>query len=97
MSVTETGDTVLAAHAAEVSCAGRRAAQPHARSSYLLAAGPLTDMIGEGMTILRLPGANQIQQATRLATEDDTSVVSGFFTVTVRPWQVMMQAQAISR
>jgi uncharacterized protein YndB with AHSA1/START domain/uncharacterized protein YciI len=66
-------------------------------AGYLLAAGPLTDMAGDGMTILRLPGANQIEQATRLATEDDTSVASGFFTVTVRPWQVMMQAPAVSR
>ena len=29
-----------------------------------------------------------------LATEDDVSVAQGFFSVTVRPWQVMMQAWA---
>jgi hypothetical protein len=44
------------------------------------------------MTILRLPGAGQLGEATRLATEDDASVAGGFFAVTVRPWQVMMTA-----
>jgi hypothetical protein len=45
---------------------------------------------GKGMTILRLPGAGRFAEATRLATEDDASVADGFFTVTVRPWEVMM-------
>jgi uncharacterized protein YciI len=44
------------------------------------------------MTILRLPGARRLAEATRLATEDDASVAGGFFTVTVRPWEVMMGA-----
>jgi uncharacterized protein YciI len=61
-------------------------------AGYLVAAGPLTDVPGEGMTILRLPGAGQLGRATELATKDDSSVASGFFTVTVRPWQVMFQA-----
>jgi uncharacterized protein YciI len=65
-------------------------------AGYLVAAGPLTDAPGDGMTILRLPGANQIEQATRLATQDDISVTGGFFTVTVRPWQVMMHAPPAS-
>ena len=30
-----------------------------------------------------------------LATEDDVSVAQGFFSVTVRPWQVMMQAGSV--
>jgi len=59
---------------------------------YLVLAGPLGDAAGEGMTILRLPGAGRFAEATRLATEDDASVADGFFTVTVRPWQVMMGA-----
>jgi uncharacterized protein YciI len=59
---------------------------------YLVLAGPLGDAAGEGMTILRLPGAGRFAAATRLATEDDASVAGGFFTVTVRPWQVMMGA-----
>ncbi len=43
------------------------------------------------MTILRLPGPDQLSTATRLATEDDVSVAVGFFAVTVRRWQVMMR------
>jgi uncharacterized protein YciI len=58
---------------------------------YLVAAGPLTDADGEGMTILRLPGPDQLGTATRFATEDDASVAAGFLAVTVRPWQVMMR------
>jgi uncharacterized protein YciI/uncharacterized protein YndB with AHSA1/START domain len=57
---------------------------------YLVAAGPLGDAAGEGMTILRLPGPDAIAEATRLATEDDLSVARGFFTVRVRPWQVVL-------
>jgi uncharacterized protein YciI len=60
-------------------------------AGYLVAAGPLTDVPGEGMTILRLPGTGQLGRATELATKEDSSVASGFFTVTVRPWQVMFQ------
>jgi uncharacterized protein YciI len=57
---------------------------------HLVAAGPLMDRPGDGMTILRLSGSDQLDQAKRLATEEDTSVASGFFTVTVRPWNVML-------
>ena len=57
---------------------------------YLVAAGPLTDQPGAGMTILRLPGPDRLPEAIRLATEDDASVVAGFFAVTVRPWQVIL-------
>jgi uncharacterized protein YciI len=63
-----------------------------AEAGYLVAAGPLPDGPGEGMTILRLPGEDRMAQATRLATEDDLSVASGFFTVEVRPWRVVMHA-----
>jgi uncharacterized protein YciI len=59
-------------------------------AGYLVAAGPLVDAAGEGMTILRLPGTGRLSAATRLATEDDTSVSAGFLAVTVRPWQVLM-------
>jgi uncharacterized protein YciI len=58
-------------------------------NGYLVAAGPLADQPGAGMTVLRLPGAGRLDEATRLATEDDRSVAAGFFEVTVRPWQVM--------
>ena len=60
-------------------------------AGYLVAAGPLADADGEGMTILRLPGTGRLGDATRLATEDDSSVASGFFSVTVRPWRVVMR------
>ena len=69
--------------------------QRMASQGYLVAAGPLPDEDGAGMTILRLPGAGRLAEATRLATEDDASVASGFFTVTVRPWQVMLNAPAL--
>jgi uncharacterized protein YciI len=64
-------------------------------AGFLVAAGPLADTDGEGMTILRLPGAGQLGTATRLATEDDVSVSVGFLAVTVRPWHVIMH-QAVS-
>jgi len=62
-------------------------------AGYLVAAGPLADEPGAGMTILRLPGAGRLDDAVRLATQDDASVTGGLFTVAVRPWQVMMQAE----
>ena len=65
-------------------------------AGYLVLAGPLVDRDGEGMTILRLPGAGRLAEATRLATEDDISVATGFLEVTVRPWQVMMRAELSS-
>jgi uncharacterized protein YndB with AHSA1/START domain/uncharacterized protein YciI len=57
---------------------------------FLLAAGPLTESDGEGMTVLRLPADAGLAEATRLAMEDDRSVATGFFIVDVRPWQVMV-------
>lgn len=56
-------------------------------SGYLVAAGPMLDEPGAGMTILRLPGAGRLDEVRRLA-EVDTSVSSGLFHVQVRPWQV---------
>lgn len=61
-------------------------------AGYLVAAGPLPDAEGEGMTILRLHGTGQLGLATRLATEDDISVAAGLLSVTVRPWHVMLHA-----
>lgn len=58
----------------------------------LVAAGPLLDAAGAGMTVLRLPGANRLDEARDLATKADASVANGFFVVDVRPWQVMLQA-----
>jgi len=61
-------------------------------AGYLVAAGPLPDAAAEGMTILRLLGRGQLGLATRLATEDDTSVSGGFLAVAVRPWHVVLHA-----
>ena len=61
-------------------------------AGYLIAAGPLADEAGAGMTVLRLPGTDQEGLATVLATNDDASVREGLLSVTVRPWQVMMTA-----
>ena len=57
---------------------------------------PAAQEPGAGMAILRLPGAGRLAEATRLATEEDASVVTGFFTVTVRPWQVMLTGSALA-
>ena len=61
-------------------------------AGHLVAAGPLADEPGHGMTVLRLPGAGQLAQATKLATQEDKSVAAGLLAVTVRPWDVIMQA-----
>jgi uncharacterized protein YciI len=53
----------------------------------LIAAGPLTDVAGEGMTVLAAPS---LREAIRLANVDDQSVVNGILQVTVRPWHVVM-------
>lgn len=60
---------------------------------YLVAAGPMLDEMGAGMTILRLPGEGRLEEAARWARTKDLSVKAGFFEVTVRPWQVMMSAE----
>ena len=65
-------------------------------AGYLVAAGPMTDAAGDGMTILRLPGADQLAAATTLATQDDASVAGGLLAVTVRPWRPMMRAPSWS-
>jgi uncharacterized protein YndB with AHSA1/START domain/uncharacterized protein YciI len=59
-------------------------------AGYLVAAGSLADEPGAGLTILRLPGADGMDEAIRLATTDDVSVVSGLFAVQVRPWNVKL-------
>ena len=53
----------------------------------LVAAGPLPDEPGNGMTVLAVP---DLDTATRLATQDDQAVVSGVLEVQVRPWHVVM-------
>jgi uncharacterized protein YciI len=53
----------------------------------LVAAGPLLDEDGAGLTIIE---ADSEDDARLIATEDDESVVNGVLTVTVRPWRVVM-------
>jgi uncharacterized protein YciI len=53
----------------------------------LVAAGPLLDADGAGMSIIE---ADSEEDARLIATEDDLSVVEGVLTVTVRPWRVVM-------
>ena len=103
--MSEEGDTWVALlhRPADPSLAGAVFADPRfadhvaflrrmGEAGYLVAAGPLADRPGEGMTVLRLPGPDRLEEATRLATVDDASVASGFFTVEVRPWSVVMHA-----
>jgi uncharacterized protein len=61
--------------------------QRRSAAGELVAAGPLLDVRGSGMTILDV--ASQ-EEAVRLATVDDRSVATGVLDVAVRPWQVMM-------
>jgi uncharacterized protein YciI len=58
-----------------------------AAAGELVAAGPLSDVPGSGMTVLDVA---DLDVATRLATEDDQAVLSGVLQVRVRPWQVVM-------
>jgi uncharacterized protein YciI len=58
-----------------------------AEDGSLVAAGPLGDADGEGMTVLRV---TSLDEARRLAEEDDRAVAGGVLRVTVRPWHVLM-------
>ncbi len=53
----------------------------------LVAAGPLGEGSGEGMTVL---AASSLEAARRLAETDDQSVLAGVLTVDVHDWQVAM-------
>jgi uncharacterized protein YciI len=58
-----------------------------ADAGQLIAAGPIDDDSGDGITVLEL---DDLDEAIRLATEDDAAVAAGLLTVTVRPWRVVM-------
>jgi uncharacterized protein YciI len=58
----------------------------------LVAAGPLTDEDGAGMTVLRVTSDHGDVDVEELATTDDLCVAGGFLSVTVRPWQVRFTA-----
>lgn len=57
-----------------------------AAAGDLIAAGPLTDVDGDGMTVIR---AESLPAATELA-QSDASVRAGVLTVRVRPWRVVL-------
>ena len=65
------------------------------QAGLLVAAGPLPDQDGAGMTVLRSSGDPDADEVHRLATEDDRSVAGGLLTVRVRPWRVMFSAQVV--
>jgi uncharacterized protein YciI len=53
----------------------------------LVAAGPLPHDPGQGMTVLDVAS---LDEAERLATQDDGAVVAGVLSVTVHSWHVVM-------
>jgi uncharacterized protein YciI len=61
--------------------------QRRAEAGELIAAGPLPDQDGSGMTVLEVTDQSE---AERLAREDDLSVSGGLLEVTVRPWRVLL-------
>jgi uncharacterized protein YndB with AHSA1/START domain/uncharacterized protein YciI len=58
----------------------------------LVAAGPLPDEPGSGMTVVRVPEGDDADMHD-LATRDDLSVVQGVLEVEVRPWDVRFTGQ----
>ena len=62
--------------------------QRRLEAGELVAAGPLADGDGEGMTVLRVAS---LDEAERLARSDDQSVVQGALAVRVRPWLVRLE------
>lgn len=57
---------------------------------FLVAAGPLPDTPGAGMTIVRTSSKDSARRLVRAAQLDDGSVTSGLLDVRVRPWRVML-------
>jgi uncharacterized protein YciI len=57
-------------------------------AGLLVAAGPLPDLPGAGMAVVRSPGSPDADEVLRLATEDDRCVAAGVLAVRVRPWEV---------
>ncbi len=58
-----------------------------AADGLLVAAGPLTDSDGDGLTVIR---AESAERAEQLAEQQDGSVRAGVLQVRVRPWQVVL-------
>jgi len=58
----------------------------------LVAAGPLPEEPGSGMTVVRVPAGDDVD-VFELATSDDLSVVRGVLRVEVSPWAVRFTGQ----
>jgi uncharacterized protein YciI/uncharacterized protein YndB with AHSA1/START domain len=56
----------------------------------LVAAGPLPDTIGAGMTVVHTTNLQEAKNIVHAAQHDDGSVTSGLFDVRIRPWHVVM-------
>ncbi|MEZ5129220.1 MAG: SRPBCC domain-containing protein [Micropruina glycogenica] len=56
---------------------------------WLVAAGPLGDQDGAGLTVARVPG-DKVGELVEAAHQQDASVAEGLFDVLVRPWQVRL-------
>lgn len=56
----------------------------------LVAAGPLPDEPGAGMTVVRAGDAERASRVVAAAQHEDGSVTTGLLDVTVRPWHVVM-------
>ena len=61
--------------------------QRRADAGELVAAGPLPESPGNGMTLLEV---ESLEEAKRLAVEDDQAVARGVLLVRVAPWLVVM-------
>ena len=58
----------------------------------LVAAGPLPDEVGAGMTVVRVPDVEAARRTVRAAQTEDGAVLAGLLDVRVRPWAVVMSA-----
>lgn len=58
----------------------------------LVAAGPLPDAPGTGMTIVRAQDAPTAREVIEAAQREDGAVTSGLLEVRIRPWHVVMSA-----
>ncbi len=61
-----------------------------AAQGVLVAAGPLPDTTGAGMTVVHTTNLKVAQEIVHAAQHDDAGVSSGLLDVRVRPWQVTM-------
>ena len=63
-----------------------------AAQGVLVAAGPLPDTTGAGMTVVHTTNLVEARNVVHAAQHDDGGVTSGLLDVRVRPWQVVMTA-----